>query len=234
MFLDPDIAAVFCARGGYGTLRLLERMDFAMIRENPKILLGYSDVTALLLAVYRKSSLVTFHGPMVRELGTKSRSMWDGLLRLLTGHELALRFPEGTCLRQGKAVGTLIGGNLSLICHLLGTPFLPSLEGRILFVEELGEPLYRLDRMITHLRLSGQLRGLAGFAAGQFQQCGEQERIDSLLMERLGDLGIPLALGLPVGHGSRNVALPIGVRAELDTQGMILRVREPCVERIEP
>jgi len=230
MFLDPGVAAVFCARGGYGTPRLLERMDYAMIRKHPKIFVGYSDVTALLLAIYRKSSLVTFHGPVVRELGTGNWSNWDSLVGLLRGDGMELRFPEGTSLRKGRAAGPLVGGNLSLISHLLGTPFLPSLDGCILFIEELGEPLYRLDRMITHLRLSGQRQRLAGFVAGRFKECGVKERIDRLLEERLEALRIPMATGLPVGHGGGNVTLPIGVLAELDTERMVITLQEPCVD----
>ncbi|MDY6973770.1 MAG: hypothetical protein SV775_15825, partial [Thermodesulfobacteriota bacterium] len=138
---------------------------------------------------------------------------------------------NGTPLIPGKATGPLIGGNLSLICHLLGTPFLPSLFGCVLFIEERGEPLYRLDRMLTHLALSGELRGISGLIAGSFEGCGDMSAISRLLLDIFSGFDIPLAIGLPVGHGPRNLALPLGLTAELDTELMTLSMIEQCVNR---
>jgi muramoyltetrapeptide carboxypeptidase len=230
MFQDQEIKAVFCARGGYGTLRLLEKIRYDIIKENPKILMGYSDITALLMAVYTKTGLVTFHGPIVRELASRHQSSWShGLGLLCSGQPLTLSLTGGKPLIPGKARGRLIGGNLSLICHLVGTPFLPSLEGCILFVEEKGEPLYRLDRMMTHLGLTGQLEGLSGMIAGKFEGCGEPTAINDLIAEMFLGLDIPLATGLPIGHGPQNLALPLGLTAELDTDRMTLSTTETCV-----
>jgi muramoyltetrapeptide carboxypeptidase len=230
MFQDPGIKAIFCARGGYGSLRLLDRIDYGLIKKNPKIFVGYSDVTALLMAIHNKAGLMTIHGPMVRDLSRKNQDHWENLRTLLTsGGPLKIGLIEGAILAPGKAAGKLLGGNLSLICHLVGTSYLPSLEGCILFIEETAEPLYRLDRMLTHLALSGRLKGLSGVIAGEFENCGPSSPVQKLLLEKLIDLGIPVAAGLPVGHGSRNLPLPIGLKAELDTHLMTLSVTEPCV-----
>lgn len=230
MFRDPEIDAVFCARGGYGSPRLLDMIDYDLIKENPKIFVGYSDITALLMAVHGKTGLITFHGPMVRELPKNKSRNWGSLLRLLSSSQsLKLGLTEKTALVPGSAKGPLIGGNLSLICNLLGTPFLPSLGGCILFIEERKEPIYRLDRMLNHLALSGELKRLSGLIAGQFEGCGDTAAINGLLMELVSDLEIPLATGLPVGHGPENIALPLGAVAVLDTNQMTLSITEACV-----
>jgi muramoyltetrapeptide carboxypeptidase len=230
MFRDPEIDAVFCARGGYGSPRLLDMIDYDLIKENPKIFVGYSDITALLMAVHGKTGLITFHGPMVRELPKNKSRNWGNLLRLLSSSQsLKLSLTEKTALVPGKAKGPLIGGNLSLICNLLGTPFLPSLGGCILFIEERKEPIYRLDRMLNQLALSGELKRLSGLIAGQFEGCGDTAAIYGLLIEIVSDLEIPLATGLPVGHGPENIALPLGAVAVLDTNQMTLSITEACV-----
>ena len=233
MFRNPDVKAVFCARGGYGSLRLIDKIDYGLILENPKIFVGYSDITALLMAIYAKTGLITFHGPVVRDFSTKDPRNWQNLIRVLSlGNVQALCLREGPPLIHGKAAGPLIGGNLSLICHLIGTPFLPSLDGSIMFLEEKGESLYRLDRMLTHLSLTGQLKRLSGLIAGEFEQCGERSSVNRLLMRFSQDLGIPLATGLRSGHGMQNLTLPIGLISELDTNLMTLSITEACaVER---
>jgi muramoyltetrapeptide carboxypeptidase len=230
MFQDPEIKAIFCARGGYGSMRLLDKIHYDLIRENPKILVGYSDITALLMAVHSQTGLVTFHGPMVRGPALSHPSSWDGLVGLLSSDRpLQLGLREGSALIPGKATGHLFGGNLSLICHLIGTPFLPPLEDCILFVEDRGEPLYRLDRMMTHLGLADLLKGISGLIAGEFEGCGEPSALHRLLTDMVLDLDIPLASGLPTGHGPINLALPIGLMAELDTHQMTLSTAEAGV-----
>ncbi len=230
MFLDREIKAIFCARGGYGTLRLLDKIDYDLIREHPKIIVGYSDITALLMAINKKTGLVTFHGPMVRGLSALHDSSRESLFKLISSNQPVSFSPmEGNSLILGRATGPLIGGNLSLICHLIGTPFLPSLDGSILFIEDRGEPLYRIDRMLTHLVLTGQLKGIAGLIGGEFIECGDNSAIDNLLNTLASDLDIPLITGFPVGHGPTNLALPFGIHAELDTDLMTLSLLESCV-----
>lgn len=230
MFQDKNIKAVFCTRGGYGTMRILDKINYEIIRENPKIFVGYSDNTALLMAFLKKTGLVTFHGPMVRELAANNQRNWKSLLHMISSRDLIeLSLEEGSSLVSGKAYGKLIGGNLSMLCHLVGTPYLPSLDGCILFVEEKGEALYRLDRMLNHLRLSGHLAGLSGFVAGGFEGCPHISAIKDLLVNILAGLNIPLATGLPVGHGTKNIALPLGVPAKLDTDSMTLFLTETAI-----
>ena len=232
MFRDRQINAIFCTRGGYGTLRLLQKVDYPMIRKNPKILMGYSDITALLLAVHKKTGLVTFHGPTVRDLASGGAEDLRRLLQpLQKNHPLRLTLGERSALIPGRAQGPLIGGNLTMLCHLLGTPFFPSLTGRILFLEDRGEPLYRIDRMITHLRLSGRVEGIAGIALGRFEECGEDTALHELFRERFLDLQVPVATGLPVGHGESNSILPLGLSAELDTERMTLTIASVTNEK---
>jgi len=230
MFRDESVAAIMCSRGGYGSLRLLDRIDYDLIRKRPKIMVGYSDITALLLAVYQQTGLVVFHGPMVRGLSTSTPANMDGLLRILSSQQPLLLEPvEGTPLIPGEARGILLGGNLSLICHMAGTRFLPSLEGAILFIEDRGEALYRIDRMLTHLSLSGQLKGLSGLIAGEFMDCGDPSDIDRLLMEAASGLNIPLIARFPIGHGRNNLTLPIGMPVHLDTRRMTFSTIGTCV-----
>jgi muramoyltetrapeptide carboxypeptidase len=233
MLRNEDVRAIFCARGGYGTLRLLQRIDFKLFRRWPKILAGYSDITALHLAVHKKTGLVTFHGPMVKDLTKNGNQNLHSLLDLVGSDQpVSLNLSEGSVLKPGKAVGRLLGGNLSLVSHLAGTPFMPDLKGAILFIEEKGEALYRVDRMLTHLRLSGLLKGLSGLLAGEFEDCGEISSVNDLLMDVLSDVDIPVVSGIPFGHGEVNISLPIGLQAVLDTETLTLSLPESCVSNV--
>jgi len=181
------------------------------------------------MAVHQKTGLVVFHGPMVRGLSTISEESLEALLQILSGGEPLALGPEGTCHISGEVEGPLMGGNLSLLCHLVGTPFLPSLEGAILFIEDIGEPLYRIDRMLTHLALAGHLRGIAGLIGGEFINCGEPVEIERLLMAAASSLNIPLLTGFPVGHGRNNLTLPMGMPVRLDTRRRTLKALHPSV-----
>jgi muramoyltetrapeptide carboxypeptidase len=230
MFRDPEVKAVFCARGGYGTLRLLDYIDYTMIGDNPKVIAGYSDITALLLALYKMSGLVTFHGPLVKDLTKNETGNIGALLDLISSAgTLDWDLQGTTCFRPGRAEGPLLGGNLTLISHLLGTPYMPSLSGAILFIEDRGESLYRIDRMLTHLHLCGVLQDLAGLVAGGFEYGGDAMDIGQLLMERTSGTGIPVVAGLPFGHGEVNLPLPLGLMAGMDTDSMTLSLMESCV-----
>ncbi|MFC1885374.1 LD-carboxypeptidase [Thermodesulfobacteriota bacterium] len=222
VIIDPEISAVFCARGGYGCMRILKNIDYSLIRKFPKILVGYSDVTALILAVYFKSGIVTYHGPMIREYIHGKEANLRNLLGFLSSKGGGSIHIEGEALRNGRAEGPLLGGNLSLICHLIGTSFLPQLDGSILFLEDNGEPPYRLDRMLTHLAISGLLENLAGLIFGDFEKCGEITEVHKLLKEFSSGFDFPVVRGLTVGHGPVNIPFPIGVRAALDTSDMTL------------
>lgn len=228
MFSDPSIKAIFCARGGYGSARLLDKIDFNLIRKNPKIIVGFSDLTALLIAIHKKTGLVTIHGPTLSDL-PKNKN-WLNLCKLITTYNKPrVFFKHGEIINKGKARGILLGGNLSTICSLLDTSFLPSFEDVILFLEEKEESPYRLDRMLTQLLLSGRLDRLSALVIGQMVDCGEKELIYSLLKERLGDLNMPVVTGLPLGHGNENISLPLGLPAVIDTERLALTIEESAI-----
>jgi len=230
MFRDKEIKAVLCARGGYGTHRILQKLDYGLLGRNPKIVVGYSDITALLFALYKKSGMLTIHGPVLRDLLKGEAGNAALLVKLMTSDErITVNFPSGTIIKRGRAEGVVLGGNLSLICHLIGTPFLPSFKGKLLFAEEKGEPLYRIDRMLTHLLVSGELERCAGLMLGTFEECGDPASVIELVRERCSGMSMPIVTGLPVGHGEQNVPLPIGARAVLDTKTMSLEFKEPFV-----
>ncbi len=228
MFSDPEIKAILCARGGYGSLRFLDKIDYDLIRENPKILVGFSDLTALLTAIYKHSGLITIHGPTVSDL--LNGDNWQHLSRLITTvYKPRYSLKRGMVINGGTARGILLGGNLATLCSLIDTPFLPSFAGAILFLEEKGEQPYRLDRMLTQLLLSGRLDHLSALLIGQLEGCGDEQVVYGLLRERFSDATIPVVTGLPVGHGVENISLPIGLPALLDTEKMVLEVEESPV-----
>lgn len=235
MFRDPAVRAIFCARGGYGSARLLPLLDYRVIRRHPKILVGYSDITALHLAIHRRAGLVTFHGPMVAsDFGRGLSAFTAESLRRALFHPHPAgpvanppSLPPPVAVRPGVARGPLIGGNLSLVVSTLGTPFEIRTAGRILFLEEVGEPAYRVDRMLTQLRQAGKLDGVAGVAFGE---CGEgREDLMEVLHDRLGDLGVPVLANLAIGHGAEKATLPLGVRATLNAGAGWLAIDEAAV-----
>ncbi len=220
----PGVGAVLCARGGFGASRLLPLLDLPALAAGRRLLVGFSDLTALLNALAAQG-LVTLHGPVVTQLPRLDQASRRALAGLLTGRPgwpLALR---GRGLGPGHAAGRLWGGNLTMLCHLLGTPWLPPLDGGILFLEEVHEPAYRLDRLLTQLELAGVFSRVAGVALGALASEGEDSaELEQVAAERLAGLGLPVVMGLPVGHGSRNLPLPIGARAELDAGSGLLTV----------
>ena len=220
MFLNNNIKAILCARGGYGTPRLLDRIDYEIIKENPKLLIGFSDITAILLAIYHKTGLMVWHGPMLRGIEGREDNLNMLLNILSSGGKINFKLNMDNVLNMGKAKGTLMGGNLSLISALIGTPFLPSFRDSILFLEDRGESLYRIDRMLTHLRLSGVFEGIKGLIAGNFLDCGNIDEIKKMLGSAINQ-SCPVYTEFPAGHGKENHPLPFGVEAELDTESLI-------------
>ena len=234
MFADPRVKAIFCLRGGYGSARLLDRLDYAFIRRHPKIFAGYSDITSLHGALGRQSGLITFHAPMLnRELGSEKlpeftrQSLLRTLMEARPAGSIVAGYAGGTVqvLRKGVAEGRLVGGNLSVLCTAIGTPWASLFRGRILFLEDVGERPYRLDRMLTHLGHAGILRQVAGVAVGVNHGCEDpttatakeyRQSSTDVLRERLASLGVPVVTGLPFGHVEFNATLPVGARARLD------------------
>ena len=214
---DPAVDAIVAARGGHGSTRLLDRIDVAEIAAHPKLLVGFSDITAL-HAAWLRAGVRAVHGPMVAALGD---AQGDLVARWVAAVEGAL--PEERrgldALAAGTAEGPLIGGNLAVLCALCGTPYAPPLDGAILFLEDVGERPYRIDRMLTTLRHAGWLGRVAGVALGAFtggEPGVDGTTADHVLEERLGSLGIPVARGIPAGHVDDNLELPLGARVRLD------------------
>jgi len=230
MFSDNGIKAIFCARGGYGSIRILDKIDYDLILDNPKIIVGYSDITALLFAIFQRTGLVTFHGPMLRDLAQDGGDNLGDFLELTSSDTPRIYdLSGGIVLNKGRARGMVLGGNLSIISSLMGTPFMPMMKGAILFIEDRCEPLYRIDRMLSQLRQGGIVDGLSGLIAGNFADCGDISDINVLLKDITSGIDIPLINGLLVGHNRKNRTIPIGLHAELDTEDMTLSFLETCV-----
>ena len=230
-FLDPDSAAVICIRGGYGSGRLLPRLPFSTLRKHPKIFLGHSDITFLHLALFSQLGWTTVHGPNVTGIGNGPEFAQNTLDALSGKSAFEWRFASKQVLREGSASGVLLGGNLTCMSHLLGTPYFPETAGAILLIEDCGEPLYRLDRIFFHLRLSGVLPGLGGIVLGDFENCGEAAKIHEMIAAQVKDYPIPVVSGLPFGHGARNEVVPLGAPFLLDTNARIFKnLRSPFAD----
>lgn len=217
LFADPGIDAVMCARGGYGSLRILPLLDYAHLAASPKVLIGFSDITALLAAVSARCRLVVFHGPVVTTLADASDRTVGGLLEAVASDRPVVVRSEGAvALRPGSASGAVCGGNLTTLCHLLGTPFAPRFRNRILFLEDRGEAPYRIDRMLVHMRAAGCFDGIKGVVLGTFEGCGRPEEILEIVADVMRGIEAPILAGLESGHGEPNLTLPLGARAVLD------------------
>jgi muramoyltetrapeptide carboxypeptidase len=212
-------------------MRLLPSLDLATFAAAPRAVVGFSDITALHAFLVEKARLATVHGPVVTSLGRLGSASIELLHRLLFDPaplgEVALEAPIP--IRHGRATGVLKGGNLSVLTRLLGTPFMPDLGGAVLFFEDVGERPYRIDRMLTHLRLSGALKGLAAILVGDLVDCEEPNRESGyptaldVVRERLADLGVPVLAGFPAGHGKENHPLPLGLPVTVDaTAGKVV------------
>ena len=242
MLHDPAVRAVFALRGGYGTPRILDLLDYRAARRDPKIIVGYSDITGLQLAFLRKSGLVTFSGPMV------AVEMWDTLdpfteenfWRVITSSSRVgiLQNPNDEPLvahNKGKASGILVGGNFSLLASLIGTPYLPNLRKAILVLEDVDEAPHRVDRMFAQLRHAGILKNIAGLVLGKFTDCVPSDpskphlTIEQVLQEAVSAVDCPVLTNLQYGHIAKKLTIPFGVRATLDTRTGTLRVSEGAV-----
>ncbi|NIE75625.1 LD-carboxypeptidase [Pantoea sp. Ap-967] len=228
-FADPAVDAILCMRGGYGSMRLLDRLDFDLIRRHPKPLIGYSDITALHMALYRHAGLITFHGAMLNAdlLGGKLQPTEASLLAQLGGQvgagdaiahpgEFALQ-----CVVPGVASGRLLGGNLSMLGATMGTLAEIDTQGCILFIEDVNEPLYRVDRLLTQLRLAGKLQGVKGVLVGDFAGI-TVAALTPLLEQTFAPLGVPVLAGWRSGHCDPNVCLPLGAVVRLDSRAQTL------------
>ncbi|WP_075098035.1 S66 peptidase family protein [Sandaracinus amylolyticus] len=227
---DPDVDCIVAARGGYGAMRIASSIDPARVAAQPKLLVGFSDVTAL-HALWARAGVCSLHASMVAALGRGSHAMLARWIESVEGareHAFEGLAPIGASRDVVEA--KVIGGNLALLAAMTGTPLAPPLDGAILFVEDVGEAPYRVDRMLTQLRLSGALARVAGVLVGTFTRCAasaDGTTVETVIAERLGDLGVPVLTGLPCGHVDEPLELPLGARARIDgTRG--------CVTFVEP
>ncbi|CUT03826.1 S66 peptidase family protein [Candidatus Chrysopegis kryptomonas] len=238
MFADREIRAIFCVRGGYGTPRILDKIDYNIIKRNPKIFVGYSDITALQLAIFKKTGLITFSGPM---LAVDMYSDFDPYAeeffwKILTAKskKIEIKNPDGVeliVLRHGVATGTLLGGNLSLLASIIGTRFQPNFKDSILVIEDIGEEPYRIDRYLSQLKNAGILNRINGCIIGQFTDCVAKEPEKSLTLEQIfndyfGSLKIPVVSNLSYGHIPRKITLPIGANVKIDTKRKSITIIE--------
>ncbi len=226
LFSDRSVRAIVALRGGYGSMRILPMIDYAVVRRNPKIFVGYSDLTAVQMALWAKCGLVSFAGPMAaagmaRGLeGEAEETLW----RMLTSrHPFGPLRTPATVIRRGTASGTLLGGNLSMISHLAGTPYLPPARNGVLFFEDIGEQPYRIDRMFQHLRLAGTFGGVRGVILGHFADCVPEKGKPSLSLRRIfddvfGDFDVPVVSGIRHGHLAASLTLPVGLRVTIEAE----------------
>ena len=240
MFADDRVDAVVCMRGGYGVARMLDQVDYDIIRANPKIFLGYSDITALHTAIHEKVGMVTFHGPMPSTCWTKFDDFTrESMLRALTSTEPLgeLKNPEGMepeCVVPGVCEGTLVGGNLSLIASACGTPYALDVEDKVLLLEDIGEKIYRLDSMLTQLRQAGMFEKCAGVVLGGFTDCTvEYENYALVLEDIVRDIivpaGKPVLANMSIGHMDTKITVPLGVRCRLDATNGVLEITESAL-----
>jgi muramoyltetrapeptide carboxypeptidase len=236
---DPAVRGIVCTRGGYGVQRIVDGLDLAAVRADPKLVVGFSDITALQLALWRAARLSTVHGPGAAWLDERTgAAAADSLRQAVMGAEpvvIKVREDEETAPVRvpGEPVrGTLLGGNLCLLASTVGTPDMPDLRGAVLLLEDVDEPPYKVDRMLLHLRRAGVLDGLAGVALGQFTRCADEwpTSIVDVLGEHLGRLGAPVLGGLPIGHGRDQLTVPVGVLATLDVAAGTLTA-DPATHR---
>lgn len=235
-FADKAVNAIICLRGGYGSARLLERIDFNVIQANPKPFVGYSDITSLHIAIANYTNLVTFHGPMLTSdlLASKKMPTEANLFSMIQGefrpgsyftHPATLPL---TTLSPGVAQGKLVGGNLSIICASLGTPYEINTDGCILFLEEISEKPFRIDRLLTQLRLAGKFKQLRGVLIGNFDPINLME-LGPILKQELGPLNIPILAGWSSGHCDPNLTLPLNARITLDASQQKITLNQMIV-----
>ena len=217
MFADNSIDAIICARGGYGSMRILPILDYDAIKNNPKVFIGFSDITILLSVLFTRCNLVTFHGPVVTSLVDASEETKLSLFSNVTSESnLEIKLSGGITINPGVAAGEVCGGNLTMLCHLVGTPYAPDFKNKILFLEDRHEAPYRIDRMLIHMELAGCFKGVSGIILGTFEECGPIEDVFNIIAEIFKKYHVPILAGLDSGHGNYNLTIPLGIEATLD------------------
>ena len=229
LFKDPDVNAIVCAKGGFGCLRILPLLNFDVMRANPKVFIGHSDITALLSAITAQSGLVTFHGPLVTTLAVAPEFTRHSMMAAVsTDTHLEITPGNAVTIKSGRTQNPVIGGNLTTLCHLIGTPFEPNFDNHILLLEDRGEAHYRIDRMLSQMKLAGCFEGIAGLVLGSFEKCGAMDGIFQIFEDHFRDIDVPILAGFDAGHGKQNTTIPFGVNATLDADKQILAFDQPA------
>jgi len=248
MFADPEVRGIVAARGGWGGARILPLLDYETIKADPKVFIGYSDITSLLLGIYQQTGLVTFHGPVgtsdwnrfsykhyrkviIKEKAYKLR----GAKKLKKKTTLEEAETARYVINEGKAAGTLVGGNLTVLCGMVGSTYLPDFTNKILFLEDVGEAVYRIDRYLTHLKLAGILEKISGLVFASCASCEEEDDKDDFTLKQilefhLKPLGIPAFFGILSGHLEEQYTLPLGVQVEINSKRGNIKLLEEAVQ----
>jgi muramoyltetrapeptide carboxypeptidase len=241
MFKDPEVDFIVCARGGWGGLRLVDKINYDLIRKNPKLFVGYSDITTLQLALWTKSGIPSLSGPMVGvEMGKgilpfTEQHFWDQIHNTTAEYKFDYTKTNTMVLNTGQSQGTLLGGCLSLVCHLLGTPYSPDYSGAILFLEDVGEKPYKIDRYFAHLKQAGVFDQIDGLILGDFVDCDPEEKevsfqLDEILNDYFSGMPFPVLKNFPYGHGDLKFSMPVGVKTILDTEDGEMRFANPFLQ----
>jgi muramoyltetrapeptide carboxypeptidase len=221
--VDPDIKGIICARGGFGAMRMLSHLDWHLIETHPKLFVGFSDATALLTAVMQQARTGVVHGPNLVSLAEADPVTRTAFLDAVTGRVTGVSIDRGVCVAPGCAEGILAGGNLATLTHLLGTKFAPDFSQAVVFLEDVGEPAYKIDRMLTQMKLAGVFTRVRGVITGTFERCDHPEYLPEIFADIFGEYQIPVLMGLDAGHGAVNLSLPMGCPIHLDTDLMTLQ-----------
>jgi len=217
-FEDPEIHGILCARGGFGAMRTLHHLDWNLIRQNSKPFIGFSDGTALLLSIIDKTDSPVIHGPTVLSLANATNKTLDSFYQAVTGSVSSMDVDNACVIKSGRCRGVLKGGNIATMSHLLGTKFQPDFKNAVLFLEDVGEPAYKIDRMLTQMKMTGMFKKIKGVVIGSFKDCDNDEYLEEILWEIFDEYQIPVLSGLESGHGEENLSLLMGVDVKMDTE----------------
>ncbi|MCK5097019.1 MAG: LD-carboxypeptidase [Desulfobacteraceae bacterium] len=219
-FADKNVKGIMCARGGFGAIRILDLLDWEIIQNNPKLFIGFSDITALLVNLTKLPLMEVIHGPNITSLAKAEQKTKDSLYELLTIGSTGvseLRVATPVIINKGSSKGKLAGGNLATLNHLVGTIYQPEFKDCILFIEDTGEAPYKIDRMLTQMKMAGCFKGIKGVVAGSFNDCENLEMVQEIIKEIFEEYNVPILAGLESGHGRINLSLPLGVDVKLTT-----------------
>ncbi len=215
-FVDTKVKAIMCARGGFGAIRILDYLDWQAIEKNPKLFIGFSDITALLVSLANLSQMKVIHGPNITSLAEADEETKDSLYELLIHGSTGMRVNTPVIINKGLCGGRLLGGNLATMNHLVGTKYQVEFKDSIFFLEDTGEPPYKIDRMLTQMKMAGCFKGIKGVVAGSFKDCENIEMVQEIIKEIFDEYQVPILAGIESGHGRINLSLPLGVEVKMD------------------